>query len=292
MAKIRGFGAMFSGSIGEITFAQTEGGTIAKQKVPSHNKSQSFRQMRQRLQLRNIQNMWHRFDGTLRPCFEGRRPGQRDYDAFVSANMVLVPVYLTKEEAQSRGCVVADYQISRGSLAEIQHGVDAGGMAVTDIALGDLAIGPETTVKEFADAVCANNSRHYQNMDRIVCFRCTQQVNAASGAPYADVVAEEVVLDRSDVATLLYDVCSEMCFSTVDGMLGGQMPVPGGMAWMHSRMENEKLRVSTQRLVVDNDLLPQYQSKEHLAESIRSYGGADIPKFLTPNNTDTVAPER
>lgn len=277
MAKLRGFGTSLKGSAGDWTFVETAGGTIAKQKVPAHNKSHTYPQMRRRVQLRNIQNLWAAFIGWLHPMFEGRAPNISDANAFMSANLGIVPVYLTKEEAAARASVVAPYQVSRGSLPEIHHATGSGGEPVTDIALGGLAIGPATTVKAFSDAVCLNNVG-YEDGDKIICFRCTQTTHPDSGFPYARIVAEEAVLDRSDDETLLYDRCSAMCFATVDGKVGAQTAASGGICWIHSRLENDILRVSTQRLECDNPLLPRYQSTAQLDAAIESYGGASPPQ--------------
>ena len=161
--------------------------------------------------------------------------------------------------------------------------------AEKSIALGGLAIGPSTTLKQFSDAVCQNNS-NYQNGDQISCFHCTQTANAASGVPYVRIIAEEVTLDRADNETLLYDVCSALCFASAGGVLGAQSPVPGAVCWVHSRVANGKTLVSTQRLQATNPVLPRYQSAAQLEAAIQSYGGATRAQFLTPNSWESIEP--
>lgn len=274
MAKLKpGILSDLNGSIGEVTFVASPVGTIAKQKVPAHNSSHSYAQMLRRVQLRNIQNLFGCLKGSLIPCFENRLPGVADYHEFVRANYGIVPAYLTKEEAFAKGCVAVGYQVSRGALPEIGHSIGTGDVPVTNISLGGLTLGPATTVKEFSDAVCDNNDQ-FMNGDRISCFRCNQTVNQASGVPYVRLVAEEVALDRSDGETQLYDICSALCFSTVDGNIGAREAVSGAICWVHSRMDEEKLRVSTQRLVTTNPLQARYQGAEQLESAIQSYGGA------------------
>lgn len=280
MAKLKpGIFSELNGSIGDVTFVMSPIGTIAKQKVPSHSKSHTYAQMRQRLQLRNIQNLCKCFKGTMLPCFEDRLPLVSNYHELIRANHGIVPVYLTKDEASANGCVAAGYQISRGALPEIKHTIGTDDLPVTDIALGGLTLGPATTVKEFSDAVC-NNNDHILNSDKISCFRCTQTVNGASRVPYVSVVAEEITLDSADSDTLLYDICSPLCFGLVDGRIGAQTAVSGAICWVHSRTEEGKIRVSTQRLMpTNNPILEHYQGQGHLEEAIQSYGGAsDWPK--------------
>ena len=289
MAKLRGIGTRLSGSAGDWTYAETEVGTVAKQKVPRHNPSKTYAQMRRRVQMRNIQNLWGAFNGNLHPSFEGKAEGVSDYCAFIQANLGIVPVYLTKGEASARGSVAAGYQVTRGSLPEIQHSTGVGDVPVTDIALGGLVIGASTTLKQFSDAVCSNNS-DYQDHDQISCFHCTQTANAASGVPYVRIIAEEVTLSRSDNETLLYDVCSALCFASAGGVLGAQSPVPGAICWVHSRVANGKTLVSTQRLQATNPVLPRYQSAAQLDAAIQSYGGATRAQFLTPNSWESIEP--
>ena len=291
MAKFSGAFYKFKGSIGNITFRRVNGTTVVSEKVePKATPSRSYAQMRRRMQWANIVNLWGCFEGNLHPSFEGRKASVSDFNEFVSANLGIVPVYLTKGEASADGSVAAGYQVTRGSLPEIAHSTGVGDVPVTDIALGGLAIGPSTTLKQFSDAVCQNNS-NYQNGDQISCFHCTQTANAASGVPYVRIIAEEVTLDRSDNETLLYDVCSALCFSSAGGVLGAQSPVPGAICWIHSRKTASGTKVSTQRLQATNPLLPRYQSAAQLEAAIESYGGTTRPDFLTPNASDVVEPE-
>ena len=80
-------------------------------------------------------------------------------------------------------------------------------------------------------------------------------------------------------------------FLTVSGTLGADAALSGaGVAWVHSRTVNGKTHVSSQRLVVDNDLLEERSTADMLEAATRSYGGS-TSVFIRPDGTSggTVA---
>ena len=276
------------GSAGDWTYSRVGGSTIAKQKVEKkENPSRSFAQMARRVRWRNIQNLWASFSGTLRPSFEGRAVRVSDANAFVSANIGGAPVYLTKEEAKQGACVVAAYEITNGSLPSIDVAAGTGGVPVTDIALGNLIIDSDTTLKEFSDAVVDNNSGYVQG-DQISCYIAIQEQNPVTGIPYVRIKAYEVTLNQRDEDTLLADVVAADGFSSVDGKLGASGAVSGGIAWVHSRKEAGQTHVSKQSFYVNNALLAQYQTAAKRIEAILSYGGKVSQLFLVPNTDMTI----
>ena len=277
------------GSAGDWTYSRVASRTIARQKVEAKgNPSRSYAQMRRRVQWANIINLYHAFSGKLHPSFEGKAQGVSDYNAFVSANFGLVPVYLTKDESKQGGCVVAGYQVTRGSLPSIDVAEGTGGVAVTDIALGDLAITAETTLKQFSDAVVDNNPDYVQG-DQISCFIAEQSVNSVSGVPYVKITALEVTLDCTDDETLLADIVDALGFTSVGGKVGASGTVNGAITWVHSRKTAGGVKVSTQRFFVTNSTLAAYQTAAKRTEAILSYGGTVTQPFLTPNVDDVVA---
>ena len=270
-----------------MTLRQVNGQTVTSEKV-TRNSSRSFAQMTRRVQWANLVNLFRSFEGSLHPSFENRPPLTSDFNAFMGANIGLVPVYLTKSEAQQGGCVVAGYQVTRGSLPSIDVAEGTGGMAVTDIALGDLAITAETTLKQFSDAVVDNNP-DYAHGDQISCFVAEQSVNSVSGIPYVKITALEVTLDCTDDETLLADVVDALGFSSVSGKIGASGTVNGAITWVHSRKTAGGTRVSTQRFYVTNSTLAAYQTAAKRTEAVASYGGSVSQPFLTPNVDDIVA---
>ena len=271
-----------------MTIRQVNGRTITSEKV-TRNSSKSHAQMVHRVQLANLVNLYRSFGGTLHPSFENRPQGVSDYNAFVSANLGIIPVYLTKDEARQGGAVVAAYQVTRGSLPSITVTAGTGDVAVTDIALGSMSITASTTLKAFSNAVVNNNS-DYEYGDQISAFIATQSVNSESQVPYVKIQAIEVTLDGTDEETVLRDLVGTEAFSVVDGHLGAGQTVNGAIAYVHSRKTPGGTKVSTQRFLVSNNILPNYQSTAQRAAAILSYGGSQGDPFLTPNVDDVVEP--
>lgn len=283
MAKLGGFIRKFIGSIGNVTFKRVAGRTIASEKIePSGNPSRTHAQMVQRVQWANIINLYRAFSGTLHPSFESKAPGVSDFNEFLSTNLGIVPVYLTKDEARQGGNVAANYQVTRGSLPSITVQAGTGDVPVTDISLGSLTLGPSTTLKEFSKAVVNNNS-DFEYGDQISAFIATQSVNIETQVPYVKILSVELTLDRNDSETLLRDVVGAEGFSMVDNHLGASQPVEGAVTWVHSRKTQNGTKVSTQRFYVTNSILASYQSLQKRSAAIKSYGGSKPEAFLTPN---------
>ena len=88
-------------------------------------------------------------------------------------------------------------------------------------------------------------------------------------------------------STLLWEVVSEIGFSSVDGKLGMSQSITDGAAvWVHSRDDGTSgLRVSTQFLFVDSSVLAGYQGSQAMAASVNSYGGINTSAvYLNPRS--------
>ena len=277
------------GSAGEWTYSRNGGKTIAKQKVEKkETPSRTLAQMVTRVVWRNIQNLWSAFSGSLRRSFEARPQNWSDANAFMSANLGGQGVYLTREQALQGACVVAGYQITRGTLPSIDTQI-ANGVGKSDISVGTLVLDEETTVADFSNAIVQNNS-DWEYGDQLSCFILEQRVNSVTGIPYVKVWAYEITLDGNNTDELLADVVSPEAFSVVDNKIGTGAAVNGGVAYVHSRKTANKIAVSTQNIVVANSILAQYQSDTARTAAIISYGGETSDVFLTPNLDDIVAP--
>ena len=292
MAILTGINTRLRGSAGEWTFTRLGGRTVAKQKVERKEiPSRTFAQMRHRVRWANLVNLFRAFTGTLHPSFESRPQGVSDFNMFISSNIGGSPVYLTSQEATQGGAVVAPYQITRGSLPSVEVVANGpNGEVGTDISLGSLTIGESTTLKQFSDAV-VNNNANYQNGDQISCFVAKQSTNSVTGVPYVEIDAYEVTLDQTDNETLLSEFDPDgVVFTTMasSDKLGMSQTVNGGVAYVHSRKTPSGTKVSTQELLVNNTLLPNYQSDAKMLEAVKSYGGTTSDAFLTP--TVDVAP--
>lgn len=288
MAILTGINTRLRGSAGDWTFSRLGGQTVAKQKVEAKaTPKRTFAQMVRRVQWANIVNLYRCFEGNLHPSFENRDARVSDYNEFVSANICAVPIYLTKDEARQGGCVVGAYQVTRGSLPSISIVSDGAEAPKTDIALGSLTIGANTTLKDFSDAVIANND-NFEHGDQISCFIARQTTDANTNVPYVKIDALEITLDQTDNVTKLWDVADASGFSNVGTFLGASSTINGAITWVHSRKSQSGTRVSTQRFVVTNSVLSSFNTNAKRTEAILSYGGLLSDEFLTPNDTTTA----
>ena len=280
MGKGSGIIRKVSGKVGDLLY-QVRGGEQLIRGVPSRVKNpRTELQMAQRMKWPNVLAVYRALQPYMKDCFETKQGGQTDYNRFMGINLHAEPVYLEKSAARLGAGIVAPYVISQGSLPSIQV---SGATPATDIALGQLTIGDDTTVAEFAQAVVQNNGG-YRYGDQLSFFRLVQEEDSQDGHPYISVSATRVNLDPTDTGTLR-SVAPASGFSTVSGMLGADAALDGaGIAWIHSRTVNGKTRVSSQRLVVDNDLLEEYGTAQMLSVATNSYGGS-TEIFIRPDGT-------
>lgn len=290
MAKISGVASQLSGKVGQLIYRQTKYGTVvyeapAKASVPQRTEAQ----MQVRTQWGNMAAVYRQFNQTLKKGFEGINGKMNDYNAFIQANTNVVKVYVPKSVRLNGGSVLAPYQITRGSLPSIAMSKNGSSVLVSDIDLGSLVIGAETTVAEFASAVIALNDG-FEAGDQITFFYGQQSLDSVTGIPRARIYGFRVMLNPGD-SSLLWEVVSELGFTSTGGKLGMSQTITDGAAvWIHSREEGTSgLKVSTQFLYVDSTVLAQYQGSSAMAASSNSYGGINTSAvYLQPKSGNVV----
>ena len=286
MAILNGIIKKMTGSAGQLTFKTVNGQTVVSEKVTVVKNARTAGQQRQRMKWVNIIRMYSGIAPLLKNGFEKKMAQQSDYNMFVRLNSAASPVYLTKSAADGGGCIAAPYQITQGSLPSIVVSGE-GAEAKTDIALGSLTISASTTVAEFAKAVVDNNA-DFDYGDQISFYDVLQRVNAETQIPYCQFSASYVVLDKNSAVKLL-DQVNKAGFASVGGVLAhGEDEGDGVFAWVHSRYDGGKTRVSTQFLVNNNSLLDDYRSDDAYAAACKSYGGVSTV-FLQPDGTGVVS---
>ena len=163
--------------------------------------------------------------------------------------------------------------------------VKAGDVLVSDINLGSLVIDAATTVADLANAVIAYNDG-WEAGDQVTFFYGQQTTDAVTGIPRARIYGFKVMLNPGD-SSVLWEVVSELGFSSVGGRLGMSAAISDGAAvWIHSREDGTSgLKVSTQFLYVDNSVLAAYQGDSAMAASANSYGGINKSAvYLNPRS--------
>ena len=186
------------------------------------------------------------------------------------------------------GSVLAPYQITRGTLPSVAMTKGAGGVLVSDVRVGSLVIGAETTVADLANAVIALNDG-WQAGDQLTFFYGVQTTDAVTGIPRARIYGYKVMLNPGD-STPLLEVVNGVGFTSVASagsgyVLGMDRAIEDGAAvWIHSREDGTGgLKVSTQFMYVDSSVLAGYQTSEAMAGAANSYGGINAQSvFLQP----------
>ena len=138
---------------------------------------------------------------------------------------------------------------------------------------------------ELSAAILAYNNT-WQEGDQLTFFYGTQEVDQVSGTPRALIQGWKMVLDVSD-ETVLWNECSPIGFSSVDGYLGMGVAISDAAAvWIHTRTSSSgELQVSTQYLYVDSTILESYQDEAAFEASAASYGGINTEEsFLSPKS--------
>ena len=296
MAKTTDFLSQTSGKLtDQFVTRQTAYGTIlARAPRKTSNPRRSEKQANMRCQMANMSANFKLYQGKLKLAWEGKKAGLSEFNCFVASNYDKAPVYITKSMRVAGACVLAESYISSGSLPPIENTVNGEGRLVSDLRLGSLQIGAETTVADLTIAILQHN-QEWEDGDQLTWFYGVQRVDSA-GTPRASLTAEKVVLDTTD-ETVLYDVVTARGFTSVQGADGGQVLgmsealVNGGGVWVHSREKDSgSIRVSSQQMKVVSEVLGQYQTYQAMVESAKSYGGINgSVAYLKPVTLATIS---
>lgn len=289
MARLFGVNTKMRGSVGQWTYAQVNGQTIAKEKVIKKDvPTRTLAQMLRRMKWANIVAVWRSFEGKDKPSFENKDRTVSDFNEFMSANLAGYEIYLPKGIADQGGGVVAPYQVTRGSLPTVNVALGDNNVPISNIIVGGLTIGASTTLGAFSKAIVDNNSNTmWRDGDQLTVFILHQSI--MNNVPRIITESVKIVLDTSDETTLLGDMIDVNLFAVTDGALGLSGPVSGGVAFIHSRRTVSGTRVSTQSFVVNNAAMEEYHTVDALDNAIQSYGGLNKEEYLTPDNDQTLS---
>lgn len=269
------------GKVGDVVFSRRLGEQVARAYNGKPRNANTRGQAAQRSQLSNIVVMYRAAIRLLDHSFTSRKPNQTSYNAFVSRNLGTIPVYVPKAMAAAGGCVVAPYVVSDGTLPSIQTS-GMGVETVTNISLGQLTIGNETTIAEFTQTLVSNNANILVG-DQLSYISFVQATNPDTGYPQVSVGLYEVTLSLYDTRLLL-DIMPSYGCKTVSGYLGhGEKVADGGFCWILSRKDGQgALTCSRQSIIVtSSSVYQQFIGDVAMTKAISSYG-ANEPAFLLP----------
>lgn len=296
MAKGNLFLGYGRGKVGDIVLSRMNGIQVSRAYNGKPKDANTRSQAEQRSLLTNIIRLYQSTPSFFEKAFENKKPGRSDYNELVSVNLKRTPkVFLPKSVADNGGGVVAPYRIAEGSLQNIIIS-GSGADAVTNIAVGDITINATFTVGELTEAILNNNTFILPG-DQLSYLSIEQYTD--NGTPKLRARKYEMILDINSETPAL-SVFPAQALSVVDGFIGhGALVYSGAFAWVLSRRQDGKVKVSTQDLIVTSpDLYSAYVGGDAATRASVSYGANDEP-FLdsgssgvssaVPSNRPSVA---
>lgn len=277
--------------LGGVVFYQQSGRTLARELAPQVSNPRTSAQMSQRTRLANVVEMYKANKFWMKGAFENKPAKESDYNAFVKANLSTSLVSQSKSEAAANACVVAPYVVTSGSILSIEHEVN-GLMLISNIYLGDLTIGQNTTVGDFSSAVIAANNQIREGMQLSLIVNM-QRVNESTGIPYVVVRAYEMILNKTSQALLSDYFGSGILGNDGDG--GDQLRANlrtleyGAACFILSESVGGKTSVSSQSLVMygPNQVYTTYTAAGKAETDAASYG-ENQEAFLDSNSANTA----
>lgn len=278
----RGLSQRLAGAV----WFQNKGQTLVRELPAAVSNPQTSAQMEQRAKLANLvaayraNQFWMHWG-----AFQDKKETWSDYNAFVSANQSIAPVYMTKDSVAAGATVVAPYVVSSGTLPRVNCVINVDTL-ISDIFVdAELTINDATPVNTLSSSILASNNL-VQEGDQISVIINIQQSTA--DVPYITARAFEFIVSTSDTRTL-QDIGLGGVFT--DELLGGShclsvlLPSEQCAATIIlSRDTTSGLKVSSQTLVLteaQETYLSSYRTPSARAASFRSYGAAGSQNFLS-----------
>lgn len=278
----RGLSQRLAGAV----WFQNKGQTLVRELPAAVSNPQTSAQMEQRAKLANLvaayraNQFWMHWG-----AFQDKKETWSDYNAFVSANQSIAPVYMTKDAVAAGATVVAPYVVSSGSLPRVNCVINVDTLISDIFVADDLSITDATPVNLLSESILGNNNL-VQEGDQISVIINIQQSTA--DVPYITARAFEFIVNTQDTRTLA-EIGLTGVF--VDEELGGNhclsvlMPSEQCAATIIlSRETTSGLKVSSQILVLteaQETYLAAYRTSSARTASFRSYGATGNDNFLS-----------
>ena len=283
MVKVKSSLGIITGKANNMRFYELNGEVIGVTIPAETNNPQTELQMKQRIKMNNILNMYKYIKGYLQQNFEGIIGNKNASSFFRSYNLMKTPVWLTKAQKESYKFVLAPYVVAQGRIPTVGYEF-RDGVFVSDINVGDLEINDETEERVLSSVVCANNEG-WTNNDSLQVILLRQKLTASLDEEIAHPTCCSIVvsLDNSS-ATKIGDIApleslsnmSRFSLCSVDGKLAVRVEdseeYTYAFAAVHGRGQGRDKIVSTQQLCLSNNALyDSYCSKEAFDKAYKSY---------------------
>ena len=283
MVKVKSSFGKVSGTSANTIYYEVNGVTFGRSKPSKMGNPKTEAQMKQRIKMNNILNMYKYIKGYLQQNFEGIIGNKNASSFFRSYNLMKTPVWLTKGQKESYKFILAPYVVAQGRINTLGYEF-RNGVFVSDINVGDLEINDETEERVLSSVVCANNEG-WTNNDSLQVILLRQKRVAALDKEIAHPTCCSIVvsLDNSS-ATKIGDIApleslsnmSRFSLCSIDGKLAVRVEdseeYTYAFAAVHGRGQGRDKIVSTQQLCLsDNVLYDSYCSKEAFDKAYKSY---------------------
>ena len=283
MVKVKSSLGIITGKANNMRFYELNGEVIGVTIPAETNNPKTELQMKQRIKMNNILNMYKYIKGYLQQNFEGIIGNKNASSFFRSYNLMKTPVWLTKAQKESYKFVLAPYVVAQGHINSVGYEF-RDGMFVSDINVGDLEISDETEENVLSSVICVNNEG-WTNNDSLQVILLRQKRAASLDEEIAHPTCCSIVvsLDNSS-ATKIGEIpvleslsnMSRFSLCNIDGKLSVRVTdtteYTYAFAVVHGRGQGRDKIVSSQQLCLsDNALYDSYCSKEAFDKAYESY---------------------
>ncbi|KAA6319282.1 hypothetical protein EZS27_030807 [termite gut metagenome] len=209
-------------------------------------------QMRQRTKLANILSAYRTLSSFVRESYQTRPPSLTAYNMFVKNNLRATDVFLDKREALAKTCIVAEFNVSEGTLPPIETKA-SGDRLLTSLRLPmGFLIDETTTLGEVSSrlAGCNASLRYGDKISILYMIQVRPSEEFGLCMPHAQLTLYEFVLE-GDSRIPFYTLVDERLFRAVDGHVGTDEQVgEGAVGYVHSRKTKRCTEYSTQSLAL------------------------------------------
>ena len=283
MVKVKSSFGKVSGTKANTIYYEVNGETIGRSKPTKMGNPKTEAQMKQRIKMNNILNMYKYIKGYLQQNFEGIIGNKNASSFFRSYNLMKTPVWLTKSQKESYKFVLAPYVVAQGRINSVGYEFKDD-VFVSDINVGDLEINDETEESILSSIICDSNEGWANNDtlqiillkqkrirtsdEEIELPKCNSYVVTLDKASRTKIGEIPVLESLSNMSR--FSLCS------VDGKLAVRVEdseeYTYAFATVHGRGQGRDKIVSAQQLCLsDNALYDSYCSKEAFDKAYESY---------------------
>ena len=283
MVKVKSSLGIITGKADNMRFYELNGEVIGVTIPAETNNPKTELQMKQRIKMNNILNMYKYIKGYLQQNFEGIIGNKNASSFFRSYNLMKTPVWLTKAQKESYKFVLAPYVVAQGRINSVGYEF-RDGVFVSDINVGDLEINDETEERVLSSVICGNNEGWTNNDTlQVILLRqkrvgsldeeiahptcCSILVNLdnASATKIGEIPVLETLSNMSRFS--LYNVEGKLAVRVAD-----TAEYTYAFAIVHGRGQGRDKIVSSQQLCLnDTTLYDSYCSSNAFNKAFESY---------------------